>query len=68
MKLNKECKLSEQEYLESLDIRQLLTLFEAHIKHSHYCPTKCYCFQDWDYTYKLSEIRDRIIQLTKVKR
>jgi hypothetical protein len=42
--------MSEQEinrYLSTLSMEQLLTLFEVGVRHNHYCPCECHCFDEY---------------------
>lgn len=56
-------KTKEQLYLESLSPDQLFQLLEATIRHSHYCPCECHCFDNWKYRYSISEITNQIRNL-----
>ena len=52
-------------YLGGLDINQLLDFLEDVIRHDHYCPRECRCFERWSYQYNVSEIKEEIIKRIK---
>jgi len=54
---------TREKYLKSLSFGQLLKLFEDAIRHNHYCPCECHCFDDWKYEFNVSEVRAEINRL-----
>ncbi len=54
--------MNQEEYLQYLSISQLLDLLENVIKHNHYCPCECHCFDEHPYkSFNVSEIKEMII-------
>jgi hypothetical protein len=53
----------EQEYLESLNVNRLFDLLEDIIRHRHYCPCDCQCFEGWKFhVYRDGDIKAQIIK------
>lgn len=50
------------EYLKSLNEDDLLDLYDDSICHYHYCPTTCYCFDYWKYTFGKNEVKNEILR------
>ena len=54
--------LKEREvYLKGLNTRDLLDLLDTTIRHSHYCPCECHCFDKQPYKdFSIEELKDII--------
>ena len=52
-----------EKYLSSLNLDQLLELLEDAIRHRHYCPCECHCFDRWEHKYTTGAIKDRITEM-----
>jgi len=53
--------MNKEKYLKTLDIDDLFNLYEDIIRHSHYCPCECHCFDNWKFRYDKYEVRDQIL-------
>lgn len=54
---------TKEEYLKSLSFYALLNLLEDAIRHNHYCPIECHCFDKWEHKFDVAEVKKEIIDL-----
>lgn len=52
--------LTEEKYLESLSLDQLLDFLEDAIRCAHYCPCECGCFEAWQMRISYQDIKNHI--------
>jgi len=50
-----------EEYLSNLSFEEILDYYETSIRHNHYCPCECHCFDDYKIKASPGEIKQYII-------